>query len=363
MLAVLEEGLAAAGARLTYSSFRHHRVAPVYIGAESATGWRFGLLIYPFRTTRRETQNRPDGERRTQIRFGDPVREREQENPLALDPAGVDVTLVLAIDPEEQFIVGLDPLLYADLPMGISVYYRDSHVEAASETGWAVWERQRKGGKRRDSPEGLETQVGFRPDRLLDYARFETRASALGLSPDLRGRLAEQFARPDDEPHNLEVFFGLDATTILGIIDRNFRLGIAVRGGVAEHHLGAELDASPGVVRVEEIDADGEPDFRIGAETGSSYTIECKTASKERYADGDFKVEVQKTRDSKVGRKYRFDQFDIIAACLFSATGFWEFRYRWARDLRPWKEDATRIGPMQRIGHDWAQSIDELLAD
>lgn len=77
--------------------------------------------------------------------------------------------------------------------------------------------------------------------------------------------------------------------------------------------------------------------------------IECKTASKHRYADGDFKVEVQKTRDSRAGRKYTFDQFDVVAACVFGATGLWEFRFAWTRDLQP-ADDPERVRPIQRIG-------------
>jgi len=31
----------------------------------------------------------------------------------------------------------------------------------------------------------------------------------------------------------------------------------------------------------------------------------------------------------------------MIAACLFSATGLWEFRYRWTKDLDPWAQDQS----------------------
>ena len=54
---------------------------------------------------------------------------------------------------------------------------------------------------------------------------------------------------------------------------------------------------------------DGKPDFLVTLEDGKTMLVECKTASKDRYADGSFKVEVQKTRDSGAGRTYSFDQF------------------------------------------------------
>lgn len=81
--------------------------------------------------------------------------------------AGVDVTLVSAVDPEEEFIVGLDPLIYRDLPMGISVYYRDEHVLAAADDGWAACEREKRGGPRRSTLTLLETPVGFRSHRVV----------------------------------------------------------------------------------------------------------------------------------------------------------------------------------------------------
>lgn len=359
----LERAVRESGGRVVYSSFPAQRVAPVYVGAEDDAGRRYGMLIYPFTTTRRETRNRPGGERRTQIRFGDPERVRDEENPIARDVAGVDVTLVLGVDPEEEFVVGLDPLVYEHLPMGISVYYRDENVAAAEPHGWAVWEREKKDGLRRRTLTLLETLVGFRAHRLLDYVRFEARASALGLDPALRQTLAERHGTPATEPHELETFFGVDADTILDIVDSNFRLGIAVRGGVAEHHLHGQLRRDPAVASVEPIDEDAQPDFRVDLVGGRELLIECKTASRHRYANGDFKVEVQKTRDSGAGRKYRFDQFDVIAACLFGATGLWEFRYCWASQLEGAAEAPERLKPIQRVGSKWAMTLSRLIAE
>ena len=362
VIELLEKGIEQSGARVIYSSFWAHRVAPMYIGAEDELGRRYGLVVYPFTTTRKVTRNRPADERRTQIRFGDPTRERDEANPIAHDSAGVDVTLVLAVDPEEGFIVGLDPLIYRDLPMGISVYYRDRDLDSASESGWAVWEKRKGVSTRRPSWEGLETLVGFRPDRLLDYARFEAQATALGLTPELRLTLAERFRSSEAGPHQLERVFGVDYRTILNIIQDNFRLGVAVRGGVAEHHLGRALAVDQAVDSYEPIDADGQPDFRVRMVSGREVLVECKTASKKPYKNGDFKVEVQKTRDSGAGRKYTYDQFDIIAACLFSATGLWEFRYRLASALKPWSQEPTRIEAIQRIDSSWTRSLGELLS-
>ncbi len=360
VVSFLESSVEASGGRVVYSSFRDQQVAPVYLGAEDGEGRRYGMLVYPFTTTRRSTRNRPVGEHRTQIRFGDPVRARDEQNFIARDVAGVDVTLVLAVDPEREFIVGLDPLVYEDLPMGISVYYNDRHVTEAAEHGWAVWEREKRGGTRRQTWEGLETLVGFHAHRFLDYVRFEAKATGLGLDPGLRSTLAETFAAGSGAPHDLETLFGVEASTILDIVESSFRLGIAVRGGVAEHHLEVALRSEPGVASVVAIDADGQPDFEVELADGRRLLVECKTASQNIYRNGDFKVEAQKTRDSGAGRKYTFDQFHALAACLFSATGLWEFRFRWSKDLAPWSEDPSRIAAMQRIDAAWSESLSAL---
>lgn len=345
-------------------SYPGEPVAPIFLGAEDEDGHRYGLLTYPFTTTRRATKNRPSAEHRFQIRFGDPVRVRKEANPLAHDPAGVDVTLVLAADPERDLLVGLDPLVYAELPMGVSGYYRDAQAEAVARDGWSGWAKEKSKPRTAQGAnwEGLESMVGFEPRRFLDYARFEAIATSMGLDTGLRLSLAERFEQGEVDRHALEQLFGIDAATILDIVDSNFRLGVAVRGSVAEHHLGRLLAQDPAVAFHEAIDQDGQPDFRIRLRDGRELTIECKNALRETYKDGDAKVETQKTRDSGAGRKYTFDAFDIVAACMFSVTGRWTFRFKRTAELVPWSKDPARVGAIQRIDETWAESLTELMA-
>jgi hypothetical protein len=360
---VLLRGIESAGARIVSCSFPAEQVAPVFIGAEDGDGHRYGLLAYPFTTTVRATRNRPSSEHRFQIRYGDPTRVRTESNPLAHDPAGVDVTIVLAVDPDLDIIVGLDPLVYAELPMGVSGYYNEEQASSIRTAGWSAWakEKEKPRSSQGERWEGLEAMVGFRPDRVLDYVRFEALATSLGLETALRLRLAEESARGSVDKHDLERLFGLDAATILDIVDANFRLGVAVRGSVAEHHLGQLLARDPAVAAREAIDQDGQPDFRVHLRDGRTVTIECKNALRETYKTGDAKVETQKTRDSGAGRKYAFDAFDIVAACLFSVTGRWDFKFKWARELSPWNKDPSRIGAIQRVDASWADSLSDLL--
>lgn len=364
MIDLLRHSVEASGGRVVSCSYPDERVAPIFFGVEDGDGHRYGLLTYPFTTTRRSTKNRPRAEHRFQIRFGDPVWVRKEANPVAHDPSGVDVTLVLAADPEHELLVGLDPLVYGELPMGASGYYRDTHAEAAARSGWSAWAKEKSKPRSEQGAnwEGLESMVGFRPHRFLDYARFEAIATSLGLDTGLRISLAKRFEAGGVDRHALEQLFGVDATTILDIVESNFRLGVAVRGSVAEHHLGRLLSTEPMVEWHEAIDQDGQPDFRIRLRDGRRFTIECKNALRETYKDGDAKIETQKTRDSASGRKYTFDAFDIVAACMFSITGRWTFKFKRAADLVPWAKDSTRIGALQRIDDTWADSLSELVS-
>jgi hypothetical protein len=364
VVGLLTAGIQQGGGRVLSCSFPAARVAPIYLAAEDGDGRRYGMLLYPFTTTFRPTKNRPDSEHRFQIRFGDPARVRNEPNLLGHDPAGVDITLVLAVDPELGIVVGLDPLVYADLPMGISGYYNNDNAQAVASTGWAVWAREKRSKARsgqEDGWEGIEAMVGFKPDRLLDYCHFEALATSLGLDAGPRLRLAETFTERRAGRHELEGLFGLDAVTILDIVESNFRLGVAVRGSVAEHHLGRVLEADPAIERWEPIDTDGQPDFRIWTTDGRELTVECKNALRETYKDGDPKVETQKTRDSGAGRKYPFDAFDVLAACMFSVTGSWTFKLRWTSDLVAWTKDQQRIAAIQRIDDAWVDSFEALL--
>lgn len=59
---LLRHGVEAGGGRVVSCSFPDHRVAPVFLGAEDGDGRRYGLLTYPFTTTKRPTLNRPPTE-------------------------------------------------------------------------------------------------------------------------------------------------------------------------------------------------------------------------------------------------------------------------------------------------------------
>jgi Methylase-associated X1 len=347
---------------------------PVYIGLDAGDGQRVGLMVYPFRVTRKATRNRPGDEVRGQLRYGAEETWPEEDHFVARDIAGVDTTLLLGIYPEGGLILGLDPALYDPLPLGISVYAKDEHVEAVARDGWAVWEKANRAGIRRAAPragEGLETLVGLQPARLLDYARFERQANDLGLDQSLRYAAAVDAGRDDGraaqarQRHSLEDSFNLSAAEILDIIHNRMRLEVAVKGGVAEHHLERLLVRDPLIAQVERLDLDAQPDFSVALFDGTAIRIECKNASPERYSNGDMKVEVQKTRatrDDPAGRLYKHDHFDVVAACLYSPTREWTFKFiRTCRlDRHPAHYD--RLAATHRIDSRSSGTLEEALA-
>ncbi len=139
---------------------------------------------------------------------------------------------------------------------------------------------------------------------------------------------------------------------------------MAVRGGVAEHHLGLSLRGAPIVLKAELGRQEGPPDYWVTLTDGGRTTIECKNAAPKTYADGTPKVEVQKTRASRgdpASRLYEPTAFEFIAACMFGPSGEWSFRYKRSHLLARHPEFPARIAPLQRIDGTWADNLSDAL--
>jgi hypothetical protein len=262
-------------------------------------------------------------------------------------------------------------LIYHPLPLGISVFFKDAEIEAAAQSGWHVWERDNVSGARRGATRaelGIEAVIAFRPDRFLDFLRFERTAQSLSLDTPLRFRAAQDAAtqrRAVRSTHALERDYGLAPEEILDIIRERPKLGMAVRGGVAERHLYRQLVADPRVLAVALGSQDGPPDLLVSVARGRMVTVECKNASQMTYADGTPKVETQKTRASKGDPKSRlYDpaQFDVVAACMYGPVGRWEFRFKRSDRLERDRTFGDRLAPIQRVDRSWAMSLHEALA-
>jgi Methylase-associated X1 len=368
----LVDAVGNSGGRLLYASGPNR--APVYLGVEAPGGERIGILSYPFTATYNLIKNRPTDEHRLQIRYGAEETWGE-DHPIGKDLALVDTTLVLGVHLDADLFVGLDANLYDPLPMGISIEFKQANVDAAQgPNGWHVFERDNITGTRRPDPRarhGLETVVLFKPNRLLDFVRLERKASDLGLDPALRFAAAKDAAIPssDNAPavssvHDLEKQFRMTPAEIMEMISNRSRLTVAVRGGVAEHHLNRVLDADPDVIEHKSLDVDGRHDFDVTLSNGRMLRVECKNASPKLYKNGDMKVEVQKTRATQgdpAGRLYRHDQFDVVAACLYAPTGHWRFAYRSTAFMERDTRYPDRLAPLQHITDEWASNLIELV--
>jgi hypothetical protein len=134
--------------------------------------------------------------------------------------------------------------------------------------------------------------------------------------------------------HPLENDLNADAADILSAIQKGFRAIIDVKGKLAEYFLDqelAQLKREGFISGYHWADKDGEPDFVV-EHKGYRLKIECKNIrSKELFrTPPSYKVELQKTRNSKDGtntRGYKRSEFDILAACLFNHTKRWEYRF------------------------------------
>ncbi len=132
-------------------------------------------------------------------------------------------------------------------------------------------------------------------------------------------------------PHPVEVEMGLPAWEILDVIKRSDRCYQTVRGYVAERHLEKLLEKLKGSGAIQQsvyVNKDGQPDFRVTLH-GQTKTIECKNVmSKTRYANGDLKVDFQRTRNqlgtgARIGRYYKVTDFDILSACEHNQCNSW----------------------------------------
>jgi hypothetical protein len=120
------------------------------------------------------------------------------------------------------------------------------------------------------------------------------------------------------------------------------------------------------VAEVVSLDEDGRHDFDVTLADGQVVRVECKNCSPKLYANGDMKVEVQKTRATQndpAGRLYRPDQFDVVAACVYGPTGVWSFRYRRTELLDRHPRFSDRLAPLQRVTEAWADTLEQAMTE
>lgn len=175
--------------------------------------------------------------------------------------------------------------------------------------------------------------------------------------------------------HQLESQLRMSASEILDMVLRNNRLHIALKVAAAQEHLQrylADLHRNGILESFEQIDRDGQPDFRL-VFGGSTYLLECKNVEKEKRVGSPMTVDFQRTRAPKEApylRYYHEDEFQLLAACTFNRTGTWEFRFirTAALDRRPAPHDdrflnRVVVGESASYGEYWSSDLVDVLRE
>jgi hypothetical protein len=210
--------------------------------------------------------------------------------------------------------------------------------------------------------------------KMKDFSRLQNQLSK--LSPEDR-----KFVLAALPKHKLEIEFDINAERILDAIARASDLTKrGIRGIIAEEVF--IKDALPLQLKntewsISDTAASDSPyDAVIKHSRGFEVSIQVKNQRVERgtvkVVNGKWIVEVQKTRtgrnpDGKATRPYRFEDFDIIAVCLWPGTKDWNrFAYCLTKNLIPRKKDPNLIQIMQPIPTcveegTWTSSLPNLL--
>jgi hypothetical protein len=333
------------GCRILYSS--PPTQAPFRITFETAEGERLGIVAYAFFANSRLTPNRPADEHRFQLKYGS---KDGQLHELWQDPFGLYTTLLVGINTEQGFFVGADPVLHSPTRFFISIELKQHQVDQILETGWHVWERDRRGAPE----EPVEVLAGGTPGSFLSYVRFEREAA--GEDQGHRQLLAERALTERSTVHSLTTEFKLSEREVLDLIESAHRLKVAVRGSVAEEHLYRQLRSLSGIQACSRLPGDG-PDLNVRLPGGHELTIECKNVLRKRDQEGHARLDFQRTRAAKsdpCSRYYSPKDFDVVAACLHAVTEQWEFQFALSAGLEAHKKCPGKLSSNVHVDDRWS---------
>jgi len=200
--------------------------------------------------------------------------------------------------------------------------------------GWTQEELAERSGLHPTYIGGIE-----RGERNATIGSFYKISSAFGIS------LANILKL---ESHDLEKLFNAPSDDILLAIFSGFRAQVDVKGKLAELYLAKYLENLKQSNKIEDYewnDKDSLPDFVV-IYKGHRYIVECKnlrSGDEGIYKkEPSYKVEVQKTRNSKDGsntRSYPVDYFDILAVCMFNQTKIWDYFFIATKYLKKAQDD------------------------
>jgi hypothetical protein len=332
--------------------------APFRITFESPTGERIGIIAYGFLANSKPTRNRPADEHRFQVKYG-PKPSGPQE--LWQDPFRLYTTLFFGIHLERNVFVGVDPVLHNPTRFFISIEFKEENVREIEAKGWTWWERQKRS---QGLEEPVEIMVGGRPDAFLKYIELERVAAGMdqghrALVADKVGTMRHRAVMlSGTDVHPLSEEFQLSRDEILNLMLQAPRLKTAVRGWVAEKHLLTYLTSFPEITECTAIETDGQADLRVTFRD-RPVLVECKNILRRVYSDQIPRVDFQKTRASKTdpcSRYYKYDDFDMVAACLHPRTEKWEFSFARAGDLDFHPKCPGRLSNNVRLDDRWSSN-------
>jgi len=349
--------------------------APYQITFEDPQGQRLGIVAYAFTANTKKTKNRPEDERRFQLKYGSKDGKFHE---LWQDPTGLYTTLLVGVDTQAGFFVGVDPVLHSPTRFFISIEFKQRHADEILRRGWHWWERAKRDtfdehGKTRVA-EQPEVLVGGTPEHFLRYIRFER--AALREDQGHRQLLAEQAADPAlvipavpapalpaEVVHALAREFEMSPEQVLDIIESAPRLKMAVRGWVAEEHLVRTLRQVPGVTDCERLEKEKGPDVRLRFEGSRPLTIECKNVLRDKTKDGLVRLDFQRMRRAKdfCSRYYAPSDFHIVAACLHPVTRRWEFQYALTAQLDTHAKCSGKLSNNVKLNGRWQAPVEEVL--
>jgi len=148
---------------------------------------------------------------------------------------------------------------------------------------------------------------------------------------------------------------------LLEYAEEDMRFGVALRGALSQIRHKRYLIAQGHQVKVNPSDNQGLPDFIV-----DGIRLEHKGARNKGYANGDYRVELQKSRGKGEGRAYDTTFADVIAVDVSERTGK-EDDYRYARggDLQAHKKYPHKWATFHRIDKSgnktWKASLKEVL--
>lgn len=367
LIAFMVDALRSAGCRIIHEP--QPDLAPFRLTFETPSGERRGIIAYAFLATFTPTKNRPPDEHSFQVKYASKDGKMHE---LWQDPFGLYTTLFVGINPDLGFFVAADPVLHSPTRFFIRIEFKQEHVDQIMRQHWTAWERRRV-----KQTEPVEVLVGGTGRNFLRLAQFER--EALGEDQGHRQLLAERLytgssgegdrdlhvqAPTGDHLHRLAREFELSEKEVLDLISSARRLKMAVRGWVAEEHLVRQLKAVPGVSDCARLDDEGGPDVTLRYQGSRPLSVECKNVLRNRAANGDARIDFQRTRASKgdpCSRFYSVDDFDVVAACLHAVSERWEYRFARSLKLDPHKTCRGKLSNLVRVDERWQTPVQDVL--